>query len=448
MFDDLALRTAIAMSNSPSVRKRPAQAMGLLDELPAELGVEPVVKRAVRWKVSGGRRRRLCNMNDNCSLLAVRGGKPGLCTGHGGGRRCGTTGCTNSAEGKTEHCKKHGGGRRCLTAGCTESAQGNTEHCIAHGGGRRCSVTGCPTGARGMYCATHGGGLRCKTGAHLGEETPPLAKYKLSAAAGPEFEGVRCCSACLKHMDPTNVAVNVHLRKEFFVVSEIAAELARRGLGELVAKMIHDCPAGSSGRRMDLFFNISKRLILDFENDEDQHRDRDTSCEHAKLMGHLMDHGAAGYSKQESALWEPPHPTDQELDALFETDADTSEMQKLRCARTRATQRVMRDFNAKRRAVRGEGSGESCIAPKLHVIRFNCDKYTNSAGEKVGSLFCSAHLQDEDAPAKLKTTKLFASAIRDLCDRMQGIVQLEKDDAWFGSKKELEVEYVRYDECP
>ena len=39
-------------------------------------------------------------------------------------------------------------------------------------------------------------------------------------------------------MDPTNVAVKVHLRKEFFVVSEIATELTRRGLGELVAKMM------------------------------------------------------------------------------------------------------------------------------------------------------------------------------------------------------------------
>ena len=106
-------------------------------------------------------------------------------------------------------------------------------------------------------------------------------------------------------MDPTNVAVKVHLRKEFFVVSEIATELTRRGLGELVSKMVHDCPAGASGRRMDLFIHVSKRLIVDFENDEEQHRDRKTSCEHAKLMGHLMDHGAAGYTKEEAELWEP-----------------------------------------------------------------------------------------------------------------------------------------------
>ena len=84
----------------------------------------------------------------------------------------------------------------------------------------------------------------------------------------------------------------------------------------------------------------------------------------------------------------------------------------------------------------------------MHVIRFNCDAYTNAAGEKVGSLFCSAHIQDEAAVAKLKPTRLFASAIRELCDRIQEIVQSEKDDTWFESRKELEIEYMRYDGCP
>jgi hypothetical protein len=68
-----------------------------------------------------------------CSRVAVRGGKPGLCITHGGGRRC-----------------KH-------EAGCTKAAQGSTHFCISHGGGRRCGHRGCDRAARGatLYCYQH-----------------------------------------------------------------------------------------------------------------------------------------------------------------------------------------------------------------------------------------------------------------------------------------------------
>ena len=71
----------------------------------------------------------------------------------------------------------------------------------------------------------------------------------------------------------------------------------------------------------------------------------------------------------------------QELGALLETARDTSEMQKLRRDRRRATQRVV--TLAKRRGA--PGAGETCT---LQDARHPpTDAYTSAAGEKVGSLF-------------------------------------------------------------
>ena len=108
----------------------------------------------------------------------------------------------------------------------------------------------------------------------------------------PELEGTACCLECLKRMDPDNVAVKLHLRKEVLVVAAIGEELTRRGFHDRVAaatrllgSAVHDCALGQSRRRPDLFFLLSgqARLVLTFENDENEHDDRSTSCEHAKL---------------------------------------------------------------------------------------------------------------------------------------------------------------------
>jgi hypothetical protein len=200
---------------------------------------------------------------------------------------------------------------------------------------------------------------------------------------------------------------------------------------------------------MDLRGPVSERLVVDIEHDEFQHKDRETSCEHAKLAGHMMDCGAAGYTKQEAALWDEALPTDKQLDALKDTHQDTPANERLRVQRRRATQRVIRDYNVKVRAARAKGGSSApvCLAPKLHVIRFNCDSYVTDKGVRVGSLFYAPNLQDEKAVLSLKPTKLFQPAVEAVANRLVELVELERDDEWFESRREMEVEYIRYDGC-
>ena len=260
---------------------------------------------------------------------------------------------------------------RCCNKGCDrkrDHKSGRCEPCERAALGLEkkrllCTKEGCPNGiVSGGLCISHGGGYRCATGVHL--EDPPYAAYKLSASAisygsdgrtytRPEWAGVRCCLDCLKNLDPTNVAVKVFIRKEHLLISEIVSEFLRRGLGDLVSTKsgiaTNDCSLGPSLRRQDVDFDLSDRMILDIENDEDQHRDRSTSCEHRKLVGHLADRGAPALTKEEGNLWDPPHPDDLRLAELEGTPEDTSELCRLRIARKKATERVLRDYHAQRR---------------------------------------------------------------------------------------------------
>ena len=248
---------------------------------------------------------------------------------------------------------------------------------------------------------------------------------------------------CLRRLEPTHEAVKVHVRKEDLMVAGIAAELHARGRGDLVGKLVHDCAAGPSRRRADLALRPSNRFLLDYENDEDQHKDRATSCERRKLAGHLADHGAPAYTDAEGKLWDAPHPSDAELEALRGTARDTPALERLRLDRKRATQRVLRDYAV---ANRGLGEGE-VLAPKLHVLRANCDGFVAADGTKVGALFYSTGDKALDAAMRLKPTKAFAPAVARLADRMIALCDAQADDAWFAARPELTVEYDRYDGC-
>ena len=227
--------------------------------------------------------------------------------------------------------------KKCEEPGCTKQAGFGTEYgkpalrCGRHKldgqvqvKNKRCEEPGCLK--RPSFGTVYGKPLRCgrhkldgqvdviskqcDTGVHL--ENPPSARYTLSSGASirvdgvgtvpkPELAGTRCCLECLKRMDPTNIAVKLHLRKEFIVISAIAEGLAARGkhqgieLAHILAKTAtHDCALGPSRRRPDLHIPLANGLHLVFENDEDAHRDRTTSCENAKLAGTLMDLGLPG----------------------------------------------------------------------------------------------------------------------------------------------------------
>jgi hypothetical protein len=325
---------------------------------------------------------------------------------------------------------------------------------------RACAVRGCVHEAKNVpgtpktHCFGHGGGHRCAVeGAHLVEVEErgfaPYAGYVLSEQCAlngvpkPEWAGTRCCMGCLKRLEPTHAAVRVHVRKEHLMVAAIAEALHARGRGDLVGKLRHDCAAGPSRRRADLALRPSGRFLIDFENDEDQHKDRTTSCERRKLAGHLADHGAPAYSEAEGKLWDPPHPSEEELEALRGTPSDTPALERLRLDRRRATQRVLRDYAV---ANRGLGEGE-VLAPKLHVLRANCDRFVAADGTKVGALFHSTGDKALDAAMRLKPTKAFAPAVARIADRLAALCDAQADDAWFEARPELTVEYHRYDGC-
>jgi len=323
--------------------------------------------------------------------------------------------------------------RACAVRGCTHMAirangTPNT-HCIGHGGGPRCAVEGM------HWPEIDEQGFAPWAGHVLSDECA------LNGVPKPEWAGTRCCMGCLQRLEPTHAAVKVHVRKEDLMVAGIAAELHARGRGDLVGKLVHDCAAGPSRRRADLALRPSNRFLIDFENDEEQHKDRTTSCERRKLAGHLADHGAPAYTEAEGRLWDGP--SDAELEALRGTARDTPALERLRLDRKRATQRVLRDYAVARR---GLSEGE-VLAPKLHVLRSNCDGFVAADGTKVGALFYSTGDKALDAAMRLKPTKAFAPAVARIADRLVALCDAQADDAWFEARPELTVEYARYDGC-
>ena len=53
-----------------------------------------------------------------CRYKAVRGGIPGYCRKHGGGKRCAVQDCPSAAVSPGDTCKMHGGGVRCMIKTC------------------------------------------------------------------------------------------------------------------------------------------------------------------------------------------------------------------------------------------------------------------------------------------------------------------------------------------
>ena len=341
------------------------------------------------------------------------------------------------------------------------SCGGRPSCCTAPEGGALCLQVAVPNETFGRTrCIRHGGGPRCEaSGVHALDDLKPHAKYTFSEAVStriggtthpkPEWVGKPACMLCLKRLDPTNIGVKVQIDREELVMAGIAEECCSRGRADLVSKedgMVHDCATGTSRRRADLrLLPNCGRLVLLMENDEGQHKDRSTSCEHAKLAGHLVDAGLPGYTKTEDALWDDALPSDAALEALEETADDTPTMARLRANRKAATARVLKSVN---RATKHRSCDASTAHEiKLLCVRFNCDGFVAADGTKIGGLFTDSDVTDDSQALTRKPTELFAPAIRRLVDRLVAIEALEKDDDWFNSLKTWNVEYLRYDGC-
>jgi len=297
-------------------------------------------------------------------------------------------------------------------------------------------------------CHRHGGGMRCESGVHDADEgVPPYAGYVLSDACRQvPMRGKRVCRTCLIKFDPDNLAVDVIFHKEHVFLDALAQELHKRLWGWLTCGKTniatHDCAAGESRRRMDLMLAMSRRFLTDVEGDENEHVDRSTSCEHAKLSGHLIDAGLAGLSRSESrrddVLYAEGLPSDADLTKLEGTDADTEDFAKLRAARKALNDHVVRrnqDREADRNLIR------------LRVLRVNLDGFTAADGSRVGSMFTSVRVQTKADVFKYKLSAEGKRAIPLVVDRILEIYMLQLDDAFVESHKTLEVEYFRYSGC-
>lgn len=316
----------------------------------------------------------------------------------------------------------HGDGRSFCGQLAVQTNDGTKTHCVAHGGGMRCSVPG------------------------VHEGPPPHAIYTFSASVATALRGQPACHACLVKLDPTNLAVHIKFHKEHLFLAAIAEELCKRLWGWLVCGATniatHDCVAGPSNRRMDLMLAMARRFLVDLEGDEFEHVDRTTSCEHAKLAGHLIDAGLAGLTRSESrrddVLYAEGRPSDAYLCEVEGTDADTEENAKLRAARRALNDRLVRSKAA------AEAGGKT---PKLRVLRVNLDGFTAADGTKVGSMFTDVHIQSKADVSKKKLSMEGLRAIPRIVDRLLEIYMQQLDDAYFEAHKSLEVEYLRYSGC-
>jgi hypothetical protein len=179
-----------------------------------------VLRSSKRKQVSGQRnnggagsskRRKgaLCRFDSGCDNIIQSNG---LCTAHGGGKRCQYAGgCGKSARSPTSYCKAHGGGKRCQHAGgCEKGAQSPTFYCVAHGGGKRCQhAAGCGKSAKSptSYCVAHGGGTRCQHAAGCGKGAESSTSYCIAHGGGKRCQHAGGCgksalsstSYCIAH---------------------------------------------------------------------------------------------------------------------------------------------------------------------------------------------------------------------------------------------------------
>ena len=238
-----------------------------------------------------------------CKTLAV--GKTDYCISHGGGKRCKEIGCDSGSIGKTDYCKKHGGGKRCKENGCNISVQGATDYCISHGGGKRCKEIGCKFSAQDKtdYCISHGGGKRCKEIECIlsaigttdycishggGKRCPNCVDWIDSRCGNKKYDGY--CSICFKRLfpeDPRSIIMHTNTK-------EIRVQHAIQQHSELKG-FIHDRPIYTGNcdcthrRRVD-HRKLIGNTILAIETDEFAHKGYDEKDEEIRYDDLYMIH--------------------------------------------------------------------------------------------------------------------------------------------------------------
>ena len=318
-------------------------------------------------------------------------------------------------------------------------------------------------GGTQTHCSQHGGGPRCQlVDFHVGDDVIPSAQWHqiVSADASlridessilqPQYVGKRACMSCLRRVDPMNPIVKQQVRGEVLVVRLLMTILfkipaVRTMLGKEEAEWIHDCTTGLSRRRPDLLLKVplpdGRLLMILFENDERQHADRTTSCEHSKIAGHFIDFGAVGFTEKEGNAVD--------VDANELAAMKPAEREKIEASRKTAIQNIQRRIRAQERIA------DDAPCPNIHVIRFNPDAYLDPETNVVHkSLIVQKKLNTgpnpttDDDPENMRKalSKDAEKELKKVAERIRQLVESAKDPEWIKTKKELEIEYFRYGE--
>ena len=168
----------------------------------------------------------------------------------------------------------------------------------------RTPCTKCPIGANGwarfkgadgrtnQLCGPHAR----EAGAYEPPKRPQCAncgcdaRYRFSAES--KFADEHACLPCLSTLDKGHPIVMRKARelKCIGAIVHMIAELGRPDIANTIKWLgRNDCPEGPSRRRGDHVFPIITTLVGQLEVDEDNHRGYSTSCETAKVAGHICD---------------------------------------------------------------------------------------------------------------------------------------------------------------
>jgi len=117
--------------------------------------------------------------------------------------------------------------------------------------------------------------------------------YRRFSAESSKYAGERACLACLVCLDNTHPAA-LRREREFkcigAIVHLVQTVLGRPDIANAIQELgANDCAEGPIRRRGDQVFRIIRTLIGQIEVDEDNHLGYTTSCETAKVAGHIAD---------------------------------------------------------------------------------------------------------------------------------------------------------------
>jgi hypothetical protein len=122
----------------------------------------------------------------------------------------------------------------------------------------------------GLYC------VKCKPSEAVNVTSKKCKECNLTQVYNPSYEGM--CTRCFIHIHPDKPNAKNYKIKENHVFDELITHLPT-GITYIRDKKVGGC----SKRRPDLMIDLGSHWIC-AENDENSHKDYDTTCENKRIM--------------------------------------------------------------------------------------------------------------------------------------------------------------------